>query len=299
MSISPYPSKLSLPEHSAGHRTIFDFLVDKFPLIDATIWRQRFLDGKIHTINGQAIRLDAPYQARLLVYYYREVTQEDIIPVTEEILFEDEHILLAYKPHFLPVTPGGRFINECLQHRLRQTTGLNQLQAIHRIDRDTAGLVLFSKQVETRAHYHALFKEHKIKKHYQAISAITTGDKLLGQHWQVKNCIVRSEPRFLMKIDTVSNKPNSHSDIRCLKQTSQQALFELRPITGKTHQLRLHMMSIGLPIMNDKNYPKLQPKQPDNFNKPLQLLAKRLQFIDPINGKLRDFNCHHTLSLTK
>jgi tRNA pseudouridine32 synthase/23S rRNA pseudouridine746 synthase len=227
------------------------------------------------------------------VYYYREVETEPVIPFEEKILFQDEHILVADKPHFLPVVPGGKYINECLQNRLHKKTGIENLQTLHRLDRPTAGLVLFSTNTETRHRYHQLFEENKIHKTYLAIAAANSEDELIGQQWQVKNRITNSEPRFLMKV--VSGLPNSHSEIRCLKQTIDKRLFELNPITGKTHQLRLHMQTIGWPILNDRYYPTLQPETADDYSQPLQLLAKELQFIDPVTNLRRTFSSNANL----
>jgi tRNA pseudouridine32 synthase/23S rRNA pseudouridine746 synthase len=163
------------------------------------------------------------------------------------------------------------------------------------LDRVTAGLVIFSVNPDTRHHYHHLFETRQIHKTYQAISKISDGENLIGQEWQIKNRIVQSEPRFRMHV--VEGKANSHSVIRCLKQSTQKALFELKPVTGKTHQLRVHMQVLGWPILNDKYYPQLQALSADNYSAPLQLLAKKLQFIDPITQHPRCFSYGNNLSM--
>ncbi|MBL4608026.1 MAG: pseudouridylate synthase, partial [Pseudomonadales bacterium] len=193
------------------------------------------------------------------------------------------------------VTPGGKYVNECLQNRLRHSTGIEALQALHRLDRVTAGLVLFSVNPDTRHRYHQLFETRQIHKSYQAIAKINDSENLIGQQWEVKNRLVQCEPRFRMCVS--EGEANSHSVIRCLQQSTQQALFELSPITGKTHQLRVHMQTLGWPILNDKYYPELQPLSADNFSAPLQLLAKQLQFIDPITQQQRCFSYDANLSL--
>ena len=298
MSISKYPSLLSLPQINPGVSSVLEYLVVKFPNISQNIWQQRMREGKVHWHDGSLISVDTPFRSQQRVYYYREVETEPVIPFEEEILFQDEHILVAHKPHFLPVIPGGKYIDECLQNRLRKKTGIENLQALHRLDRPTAGLVLFSINTKTRHRYHQLFEENKIHKTYLAIAttAANSEEKLVGHQWQVKNRITRitnGESRFLMNV--VSGSPNSHSEIRCLKQTFDKALFELNPITGKTHQLRLHMQTIGWPILNDRYYPTLQPETADDFSQPLQLLAKELQFVDPITNVHRTFSSNADL----
>jgi tRNA pseudouridine32 synthase/23S rRNA pseudouridine746 synthase len=202
---------------------------------------------------------------------------------------------VAYKPHFLPVMPGGRYVEQCLQNRLRSKSGNQHLQAVHRIDKGTAGLVLFSVNPDSRQHYHHLFATQQVNKTYQAIASTNNNPPMTNQQWEIKNRLQKSQPRFLMHI--VEGEANSHSRIRCLQHSADQALFELHPITGKTHQLRVHMQSLGWPLLHDNYYPQLQPSQPDDYSKPLQLLAQQLQFIDPVTQQPRSFSSATELKL--
>lgn len=296
MAISERPSKMSLPQTNPGVATVLEYLIIKFPYIDAGIWQQRIADGKVHWHDGSLITTQSLFKAQQRIYYYREVETEPSIPFQETILFQDQHILVAYKPHFLPVTPGGIYVTECLQHRLRCSTGIEGLQALHRLDRVTAGLVMFSVNPSTRHYYHDLFATRQIHKTYQAIANINNSENLIGEEWEVKNRITPSESRFRMQV--AEGEANSHSVIRCLQQTTDKALFELNPITGKTHQLRVHMQTLGWPILNDRYYPQLQTLSADNYLKPLQLLAKQLEFIDPVTQQPRYFCYDGNLSLT-
>jgi tRNA pseudouridine32 synthase/23S rRNA pseudouridine746 synthase len=295
MAIANSPSKLSLPQQNPGVTTVLEFLILKFPGITSDVWQQRMADGKVHWHDGRLIDAQTPYAAQQRVYYYREVAHEPVIPFAEEIVYEDELILVAYKPHFLPVMPGGQYVEECLQNRLRNKSGNQQLQAVHRIDNGTAGLVLFSVSPDSRAHYHRLFETHQVTKTYQAIAKTNNNVPMHNQQWEIKNRLEKSKPRFLMRI--VEGAANSHSHIRCLKSSADKALFELNPITGKTHQLRVHMQSLGWPLLHDNYYPELQPNKPDDYSKPLQLLAQKIQFIDPMTQQARCFSSHTQLSL--
>jgi tRNA pseudouridine32 synthase/23S rRNA pseudouridine746 synthase len=295
MVISKHPSKLSLPQTNPGVATVLEYLVIKFPYIDAHIWRRRIAEGKVHRDDGSLITTQSLFQPQQRIYYYREVDSEPSIPFKETIIFQDQHILVAYKPHFLAVTPGGIYVHECLQNRLRRSTGIEALQTLHRLDRVTAGLVMFSINPDTRHRYHQLFRTRQIHKTYQAIAKIDGSQNLIGQEWEVKNRIVHGEPRFRMRV--TEGEANSHSVVRCLQQSAQQALFELNPVTGKTHQLRIHMQTLGWPILNDKYYPQLQPLSADDYSAPLQLLAKELQFIDPVTQHSRHFSSDSNLTL--
>ncbi len=297
MSISKYPSKVMLPDINPGVDTVLEYLIDKFPQIDAEVWRQRAGSGKLHWHDGSLITSASPYQPQQWVYYYREVDDEPVIPFDETVIYEDANILVAYKPPFLPVTPGGRYVNECLQNRLRMKTGVHTLQAVHRIDRATSGLVMFSLNPDSRHLYHQLFAHRQVSKIYQAIARIDAGsdEPVSGQHWEVINRLQPADPRFLMQV--VPGDANSHSRMRCTARLNDLALFELEPVSGKTHQLRVHMQTLGWPILYDPFYPVLQPKASDNFAQPLQLLAQQLRFIDPVTQQPRAFHCGTALNL--
>ncbi|MFT4814463.1 MAG: tRNA pseudouridine32 synthase/23S rRNA pseudouridine746 synthase [Paracoccaceae bacterium] len=299
MAIATLPSKLSLPQDNPGVTTVLEYLVLKFPAITSDAWQQRMADGKVHWHDGSLISVNSAFAAQQRVYYYREVDTEPAIPFAEKIIFQDELILVAYKPHFLPVTPGGEYVEECLQNRLRNKTGNQQLQAMHRIDKATAGLVLFSVEPASRQHYHNLFETHQVTKTYQAVASTNNNPPKIGQHWEIKNRLEKTGLRFLMHI--VEGKPNSHSRIRCLRCSSDKALFELNPVTGKTHQLRVHMQSLGWPLLHDIYYPRLlapvERTKPDDYSKPMQLLAQQLQFTDPVTQQIRSFSSSTELSL--
>ncbi|RTE67129.1 pseudouridine synthase [Amphritea opalescens] len=295
MAIAKSPSKLTLPQVNPGTATVLEYLIYKFPQVDAHIWRQRARDGKLHWHDGSAITSDSPYLPQQRVYYYREVASEPVIPFNETIIFADAHILVAYKPPFLPVTPGGAYVNECLQNRLRAATGIDNLHALHRIDRVTTGLAMFSVNSDSRHLYHQLFASREMHKTYQAIARIDADEPVIGQQWEVVNRLENGDPRFRMQV--VDGTPNSHSLIRCLDRIQGRGLFELEPITGKTHQLRVHMQTLGWPILHDRYYPELQPESADNFAQPLQLLAQQLRFIDPVTSQPRAFHCGYQMNL--
>lgn len=294
MALSPYPSKVNLPQPKA-HATVLAFLIERFPSVSEAIWINRVHQGKVHFVDGREINETTAYEVRQWVCYYREVEEEAVIPFPEEIIYHDAHVLIAYKPHFLPVMPAGNFVNECLQNRLRKRIGMDDLIALHRLDRDTAGLVMFSLNAKTRSLYHALFSERRIQKYYQAVAAVSHDAELTGKVYDVNNRLIPGHPSFLMRIG--EGQANASSQIYCEQHIGSRALFGLQPHTGRTHQLRVHMQSLGWPILNDRFYPTLQPKAADDYAKPLQLLAKRLSYIDPVSGAAVDIECPQSLSL--
>jgi tRNA pseudouridine32 synthase/23S rRNA pseudouridine746 synthase len=290
-------SYIVLPETITDKPTVLSFLISHFSQMDADIWQQRIVDGKVHWRDGRLIELASAFIPRERVYYYREVAKESKIPFTEKILYQDDNIIIAYKPHFLAVNPTGQFINECLVNRLRIRTGISTLVTAHRLDRATAGLILLSKNPQQRHLYHDLFKQGKISKQYQAIARLTPelitqcrlNQLALPRHWTVKNRMMKAQPSFTMQI--TEGEANTHSNISLIAVKGDIGLFKLSPITGKTHQLRVHMQSLGMPLINDRLYPTLLDKAEDDFATPLQLLAQQLKFTDPVSGIEHDISC--------
>lgn len=285
MAISTYPSKLVLPHARPPYPNLLDFLDSYFPRVGRQCWAQRLADGKVLDADGQPLRQHSPYVPQSVLYYYREVVDEPRIPFQEQILYQDEELLVACKPHFLPVTPGGRYVTENLVYRLRAATGNHQLAPVHRIDRFTAGLVLLAQKPQSRARYNQLFSSGQVHKTYHAIAHCPTPPQ--QTRWTVKNRIEQGEPWFCWRV--VDGAANAHSEIKLLRHQGPQALFQLHPVTGKTHQLRLHLSGLGFGIVNDRYYPTLLAEQPDDFSNPLQLLAKQIEFVDPVTGLSHHF----------
>jgi tRNA pseudouridine32 synthase/23S rRNA pseudouridine746 synthase len=292
VGIAKHPSVVTLPAAPAPYPSITEFLCRAFPGISRERWAQRLREGKVLDDQGRPVNADTPYSPSKRIFYFREVENEPVIPFAEQILFQDGEILVADKPHFLPVIPGGRYVEECLLNRLRARTGIAGLAPLHRLDRETAGLVIFSVNPETRGAYHELFMKGEVEKIYLALAELQQPPR--ENRWTVENRIVRGEPRFRMKI--VPGTVNARSHIQLLEVKHNQGLFRLQPVTGKTHQLRLHLSSLGFGIINDRVYPDLQPERDDDFGRPLQLLAREIRFHDPVTGTDRKFRSERELA---
>lgn len=285
MGISKYPSVVTMPKIERPYPSILSFMSNRFPFVCREDWEKRILEGKVLDDFARPITLYTEYAPQKRITYFREVSSEPIIPFAEKMIYRDEHVLVACKPHFLPVTPGGRYVDECLLNRLRNSTGIHDLAPLHRIDRETAGIVIFSVNKETSGRYGELFMNGKVEKSYQAISSCLPDAEKTS--WEIEDRIERGEPWFRMR--SVPGKSNARSMIHLVDIKNGQALFLLHPVTGKTHQLRIHMSKLGYGILNDRYYPDLQPESADNFDMPLQLVAKSIRFRDPLSGKLQEF----------
>ena len=264
--------------------TITEYLVERFSAIPRQVWLNRMAQGLVVDEFGVAVTPERPYRGHLRVYYYRAVPLEPRIPFDEVIVFQDEQLVVADKPHFLPVTPSGHYLQETLLVRLKNRLGLEDLAPIHRIDRETAGLVVFSVKPGERNAYQGLFRCHKVTKHYEAIAAAPVD---MNFPLTRKTRIVEDVPFFRQR--EVPGMPNSETHIDVLEITGGLARYALSPVTGKKHQLRVHMNALGLPIANDRMYPPVLQTPADDFDTPLQLLAKSIAFMDPITGEARRF----------
>jgi tRNA pseudouridine32 synthase / 23S rRNA pseudouridine746 synthase len=290
-SRSENPSFITLPPKERPDMTILDYLQLRFPHVDRQVWLDRLNSGLICDTTGAAISQKTTYKAGMRLSYFREKQEEIIIPFEEIVLFQNDHLVAVCKPHFLPVQPSGPYVAECLLNRLIKSLGNRQLVPLHRIDRETAGVVLFSANPDSRKIYHKLFATGKIKKIYEAIGTVPE-DKTRNE-WLIENRIEESETWPLTK--NAEGPVNARTLIRKVAEMGNLAKFEIEPFTGKGHQIRLHLQLIGSSILNDRYHPELLPEQPDDFQNPLQLLAKQIIFTDPLSGDKLNFTSSRKL----
>jgi len=282
------PSCQWLPE--GPWKTVIDFFKDQYPHVDATTWNGRMAKGQVMDENGRRVDSETPFRVGACIFYYRELENEKTIPFVEQVLYQDDHILVADKPHFLPVIPSGKFLHETLLVRLRKQHATEALAPIHRLDRETAGVVLFSLNPKTRGHYTSLFRNRQVRKVYEALAPTLKDSSFTATR---RSRMVRGEPFFRMK--EVPGEANSETHIRSCKNLGRLTLYRLLPCTGKKHQLRLHLAALGIPIINDKFYPLVAPLDDEDFSRPLKLLAKSISFQDPLTGRQHYFESGITL----
>lgn len=285
-SRAPAPSFVTLPRQADPPARVVDFLEGRFPSVGRAAWESRIARGLVSLDDGGAVTVETAYREGARVRYFREVASEPAAPGGERVLYRDERLLVADKPHGLPVTPGGPYVNECLLYRLRRRTGIAGLQAVHRLDRDTAGLVLFALTDDARGHYGRLFMEGRIEREYRAVARVAREPEERSR--EVENRIARGEPWFRMKVE--EGEANARTRIELLRRRGGLGLFRLVPRTGKKHQLRLHMAGLGFPIVGDRYYPELEPEAPPDPSRPLLLVATALGFLDPLTGRERRFH---------
>jgi tRNA pseudouridine32 synthase/23S rRNA pseudouridine746 synthase len=272
--------------------TIAEFLMQRFAAIPRSTWEARIRGGEVVDEHGRPVTESRAYEPRLRVYYYRALESEPTIPFQETILYQDAQLLVVDKPHFLPVTPVGKYVQQSLLVRLKRKLGLEHLAPVHRIDRETAGIVLFSVLPANRAGYSALFAERAVSKRYEAIVSWQEGRVLPA----TRRSRLAPDTHF-MRMTEVEGEPNAETHFELLEQRHGLARLGLSPVTGRRHQLRVHCAALGLPIQNDAIYPALRPEGTDDFDRPLQLLAKEIAFCDPVTGAERHFTSGRSLKL--
>lgn len=307
--------------------TVHEYVLETFGHIDPVSISGRFSQGEVVDSAGVPLTAESPLGTAEFIWYYRSLPEESPLPVTERVLFEDEHLLAVDKPHFLPTTPAGRYVQESLLVRLRNRLGLPDLIPIHRLDRGTAGVVLFAKSPQTRGAYQVMFENRRVFKTYQCVSLLNDRPAAVAARFPltVRNRIKKTKGvvvsqlmpypvadsgkclqgrkqrvRGQRRTDPVPGA-NASSRIELLDQGQNRSgrsvgLFRLTPHTGKTHQLRVHMALLGLGILHDRFYPELWEDAPDDFDAPLQLLAHSISFIDPLSGQPRHFTSERRLA---
>lgn len=266
------------------------FLVERYPQVGAAQWLDRMARGEVVNGDGESLSPASPFRRGMRIFYYRELERETPIPFQEQILFEDEHLVVVDKPHFLPMTPGGRFVHETLLTRLKKKLDNPELTPIHRLDRETAGVVIFSRRQASRGAYQTLFQRREIHKVYEALAP-----RLHGRDFPFtyRSRMVDGDKFFIMREE--AGEPNSETIIDVIEERGEFNLYRLQPHTGRKHQLRVHLAALGIPIVNDAFYPVALPCKEDDMSQPLQLLARAIGFTDPLTGEMRRFESRRSL----
>ncbi|MFI8305753.1 RluA family pseudouridine synthase [Streptomyces sp. NPDC085927] len=285
------PVRVRLPG-TGQWATVRDHLVARFP-VGSDVVDGMFDAGLIVGADGRPVPADAPCVPGLSVWFHRELPAEVPVPFPLEIVYRDEHIVVADKPHFLATTPRGSHVAQTALARLRHELGIPLLGAAHRLDRLTAGLVLFTVRPEERGAYQTLFRDRLVHKEYEAVAP---HDPALALPRTVRSRLVKE--RGVLTAREVEGEPNALSRVELLDHRADGlARYRLVPGTGQTHQLRVHMSALGIPILGDPLYPEVAgPVPAGDFRRPLQLLARALEFTDPVTGARHRLRSGRTLA---
>ncbi|MFF3644725.1 RluA family pseudouridine synthase [Streptomyces sp. NPDC002564] len=284
------PARVRLP-HDGAWPTVRDHLVERLAagpgVVDAMLREGRFVGA-----DGVPLTAQAPYAPGAYVWFHRDVPPEVTVPFPLEVVHRDEHIVVVDKPHFLATMPRGSHVAQTALARLRAELGIPALGAAHRLDRLTAGLLLFTVRPEERGAYQGLFRDRRIHKEYEAVAAY---DPAVPLPRTVRSHLVK-ERGIIAAYEVEGAEPNSESRVELVEHRAGLGRYRLTPHTGRTHQLRVHMNALGLPILGDPVYPVVTgPVPPDDFRRPLQLLARVLEFTDPVTGTAHRFVSGRTL----
>jgi tRNA pseudouridine32 synthase/23S rRNA pseudouridine746 synthase len=282
------PARLRMPE-ADDWATVRDHLIERLPRVPAARIDQLLREGGIVDLAGP-IAPDAPYVPGGAVWFHRDLPDETAVPFEITIVHRDDDLLVVDKPHFLATIPRGQHILQTALVRLRRDLDLPDLIPAHRLDRVTAGLILFVINPARRGAYQTMFHKRTVRKEYEAIAPF---DPELDLPRTVRSRIIKEKQ--VLAAQEVAGAPNAETCIELLEHRDGWGRYRLRPLTGRTHQLRLHMNGLGIPILGDDFYPVLTDKPVDDFSQPLQLLAASLEFTDPITGEPRRFDTTRTL----
>ncbi|MEV0947747.1 pseudouridine synthase [Rhodococcus sp. NPDC049939] len=282
------PTRLRMPDDGAWS-TILEYLVARFPNDEIRL-REKVAAEEVVEERGLPITESTRFTPRKFVYLYRDPPVESRVPFEIEILHRDENLVVIDKPHFLASTPRGAYVAESALVRLRRLLDLPELTPAHRLDRLTAGVLIFTVRPEVRRSYQSLFDQKKVTKDYEALARY---DPALELPATVRSRIIKE--RGILKAYEVDGPANSESRIELVEVRGDSARYRLRPHTGKTHQLRVHMSSLGIPIYGDNFYPDFYDVDAQDYSTPLQLLALSVEFQDPYSGARRRFTSKRCL----
>ncbi|MGW2424924.1 RluA family pseudouridine synthase [Streptomyces sp. NPDC001709] len=278
------PVRVRLP-HGGTWATAREYLVQRLTGAGPGVVASMFEAGLVVGADGRSVAPDAPYEPGMFVWFHRELPAEVPVPFPVEIVHRDAHIVVADKPHFLATTPRGSHVTQTALARLRRELDLPALSAAHRLDRLTAGLVLFTVRPEERGAYQTLFRDRRVRKEYEAVAPY---DPSLVLPRTVRSRIVKE--RGVQAAREVEGEPNAETYVELAGRRGGLGRYRLVPATGQTHQLRVHLNTLGVPILGDPLYPEVTaPVPPGDFRRPLQLLARRLEFTDPVTGTEHTF----------
>ncbi|MER6675954.1 RluA family pseudouridine synthase [Streptomyces sp. NPDC000983] len=286
------PVRVRLPGEGPW-ATVREHLVERLAGAGDGAVQRMFDEGLFVGADGRPLASDAAYVPGLFVWFHRDLADEFPVPFPLDVVHRDEHIVVADKPHFLATTPRGSHVRQTALARLRHELGLPALGAAHRLDRLTAGLVLFVVRPEERGAYQTLFSDRRVHKEYEAVAPhlpalplpTTVRSRILKERGQLAAREVPGEPNAVTRVELAEHRADG------------LARYRLLPATGQTHQLRVHMNALGVPLLGDPLYPVVaDPVPAGDFRRPLQLLARALEFTDPVTGVEHRFTSGRTLA---
>nr|WP_246049291.1 pseudouridine synthase [Corynebacterium tapiri] len=268
--------------------------------------QRRFENGEVVDSRGNRLSFISPLNAGQDMWFYRIPAPEVPVPYEIQTVYEDDRILVVSKPPFLATMPRAQHITETATVRLRRSTGNNELSPAHRLDRLTSGLLLFTKAQQFRGAYQTLFAQRQASKTYVAVARYSEDLATQAPLWW-RNRIEKTPGQFQARTgegpvnaETLLHnvqrlEPEVESRLQQVHNThGTLGLYTLKPATGKTHQLRLHMHLAGAPILGDNGYPTPLPPEAEDYSVPLRLCATQLEFTDPVDGTARHFTLPET-----
>lgn len=244
--------------------------------------------------DGRPVAAPDPYTPHTFVWFHRELRDEVTVPGVVHVLHRDERLVVVDKPPFLSTIPRGQHVQQSVVVRMRAELDLPELSSLHRLDRVTSGVLLLATERRWRSPYQVMFEQRAVRKTYRALAPyradltfpLTVRNHLIKERGQWQATVVPDAP------------PNAETLIELEQRLGDLAVYRLSPHTGKTHQLRLHLHDLGIPIVGDPLYPVVEDVSIDDFSRPLQLLASDLEFVDPVDGQPRHFTSSRKLPLT-
>ncbi|MBV7296105.1 hypothetical protein KRX51_09300 [Corynebacterium sp. TAE3-ERU12] len=281
-------SRVRCPEPGATALALITAAVEgqqhRHPDDDAAAIARRFADGLVVDNKGRAVAPHQPLKPGTDLWFYRIPAPEPQIAGPMPIIYSDADLVIVDKPPFLATTPRGRHITETALVRLRRHLDEPDLVPAHRLDRLTSGVLVFVRRPEARRTYQQLFTTPgAVLKIYEALAPTPPTPICDGTEIATRQDKVRG----VLQAFTVPGQPNARTvieSVRPLAEDPQVAVWRLRPLTGRTHQLRLHLCELGCPIIGDPLYPTVSAVADEDPTQPMHLVCREMRLTHPDSG---------------
>jgi 23S rRNA pseudouridine1911/1915/1917 synthase len=239
---------------------ILAYYTQQYPHSGQAEWRERITSGQI-LLEGDQADPETLLRPGQWLTYHRPPWEEPEVPLSFTVLYEDLDLLVVAKPAGLPVLPAGGFLEHTLLWQLQQRYPRETPLPIHRLGRGTSGLMLLARSSLARANLSQQMRNHCIRKNYRAL--VASGD--LPDHFTITQAIGKiPHPALGYVYGATTEGLSAYSECSVLRRTPDTTLLDVTILTGRPHQIRIHLATVGFPLIGDPLYgiggiPKFHP----------------------------------------
>ena len=298
-------------KQSGVGQTVLQYYTKRYRHSNQREWQERIVNGQI-LVEQQIPNLETKLKLGQSLEYHRLPWNEPSVPLSYEVLYEDADLLAIAKPSGLPVLPGGNFLEHTLWWQLKKDYPQDTPVPIHRLGRGTSGIMLLGRSTEAKSSLSRQMRYSSLKtkqnNHIKKIYLTLVTGNSIPNNLEISDRIGKIPHPVLGYIyGATADGKFARSNCRVLQRYSNTTLLEVEILTGRPHQIRIHLAAAGYPLVGDPLYliggvPKLTSTKEEKLPLPgdcgYYLHAYRLCFIHPQTGKAVELQCTPPLELT-